>query len=101
MSLASLGSGTKHLTASGEVGIAGQPLWLYSFSVLSGGTAGTSTLKRGGSSGTTQFTYLCGTVSVDNIFNFGSAGMYFPTGCYWTKDTNSTDAKFNYYQAVA
>lgn len=88
--------GTKQLTASGEVGTAGKPIRVMSFSVLSGGTAGTSTLKSGGSSGTTLYTYLCGTVSVDNFFNLGTTGMFFPAGCYWTKDTNSTDIKINY-----
>lgn len=91
-----INSGTKQLTASGEVGTAGKPIRVYSFSVLSGGTAGTSTLKTNGASGTTLFTYLCSTVSVDNIFDFGTAGMFFPQGCYWTKDTNSTDIKVNY-----
>lgn len=88
--------GTKQLTASGEVGTAGKPIRVYSFSVLSGGTAGTSTLKTNGSGGTTLFTYTCAVVSTDNIFNFGTKGMFFPLGCYWTKDTNSTDIKFNY-----
>lgn len=88
--------GTKQLTVSGEVGTAGKPIRVYSFSVLSGGTAGTSTLKTNGSSGTTLYTYLCGTVSVDNYFPLGTKGMLFPQGCYWTKDTNSTDIKVNY-----
>lgn len=92
-----INSGTKQLTASGEVGdVAGKPIRVFSFSVLSGGTAGTSTLKNGGSSGTTLFTYTCGVISTDNIFDLGAAGMLFPNGCYWTKDTNSTDAKFNF-----
>lgn len=90
-----INSGTKQLTASGEVGDAGKAIRIYSFSVLSGATAGTSTLKSGGASGTTLFTYTCPVVSTDNIFDFGPAGMLFPLGCYWTKDTNSTDAKFN------
>jgi len=92
-------SGTKQLTASGEVGPVGQPIVVYSFSVLSGGTAGSSTLKTGGTSGTTLFTYTCPTVSIDNIFNLGTTGMYFPNGCFWTKDTNSTDIKVNFSQA--
>lgn len=95
-----LNSGTKQLTASGEVGQAGKPIRIYAFSVLSGGTAGTSTLKNNGASGTTLFTYTCAVVSTDNIFNLGTAGMLFPLGCYWTKDTNSTDAKFHYTQEV-
>lgn len=94
--MAIITAGTKQLTASGEVGATGKPVRVYSFSVLSGGTAGTSTLKNNGSSGTTLFTYTCSTVSTDNIFNLGTAGMLFPLGCYWTKDTNSTDIKVNY-----
>lgn len=90
--------GTKQLTSSGEVGPVGQPVRVYSFSVLSGGSAGTSTLKTGGSSGTTLYTYLCSTVSVDNHFPLGVSGMYFPNGCFWTKDTNSTDIKINFSQ---
>lgn len=92
--------GTKQLTASGEVGAVGKPIRIFSFSVLSGATAGSSTLKSGGSSGTTLFTYTCAVVSTDNIFNFGTKGMLFPSGCYWTKDTNSTDIKVNYEQEL-
>lgn len=98
--MALINSGTKQLTGSGEVGIAGRPIRVYSMSVLSGGSAGSSTLKTNGVSGTTLFTYTCPTVSVDNIYQFGTCGMLFPQGCYWTKDTNSTDAKFNYTQEV-
>ena len=90
-----INSGTKQLTASGEVGEAGLAIRIYSFSVLSGATAGTSTLKNGGASGTTLFTYTCPVVSTSAIFDFGAAGMLFPNGCYWTKDTNSTTAEFN------
>lgn len=95
-----INSGTKQLTASGEVGAAGKPVRVFSFSVLSGGTAGTSTLKTGGASGTTLFTYTCSVVSTDNIFNLGTAGLLFPNGCYWTKDANSTDIKVNYTQEL-
>lgn len=101
MSLFTAPTSTKQLTASGEVGTAGKPVRVFSFSVLSGGTAGTATLKSGGASGTTLFTYTCSVVSTDNIFNLGDAGMVFPLGCYWTKDTNSTDIKVNYQQEVA
>lgn len=87
--------GTKQLTASGEAGPVGKPFRVFSISVLSGGTAGSSTLKSGGTSGTTLFTYTCATVSVDNIFSFGASGLVFPNGCFWTKDTNSTDIKIN------
>jgi hypothetical protein len=91
--------GTKRLTASGEVGsAAGKPVRIYSFSVLSGASAGVSTLKDGGASGTTLFTYTCAVVSTDNTFTFGEKGRFFPNGCYWTKDANSTDAKFDYEQ---
>jgi len=94
-------AGTKRLAASGEVGSeAGKPIRVYSFSVLSGATPGTSTLKNGGASGTTLFTYTCPTASTDNIFDFGAKGMLFPSGCYWTKDANSTDIKVNYDQEV-
>ena len=94
--MAILGGGTKQLTGSGEVGTAGVPIRVYSFSVLSGGVAGTSTLKNNGSGGTTLFTYTCSVISTDNIFNLGETGMLFPNGCYWTKDANSTDIKVNY-----
>lgn len=93
--------GTKQLTASGEVGTAGRPIRVYSITVLSGGSAGTSTLKNNGSSGTTYFTYLCSQVSADNLFTFGAKGMLFPNGCYWTKDGNSTDIKVNYEAELA
>lgn len=98
--MALINSGTKQLTASGEVGAASKPLRVFSFSVLSGASAGTATLKTNGASGTTLFTYTCAVVSTDNIFDFGAAGMFFPQGCYWTKDSNSTDIKVNYTQEI-
>lgn len=88
--------GTKQLTASGELYTAGKPVRVYSISVLSGATAGTSTLKTNGSSGTTLYTYTCPVVSTDHVVSFGTTGMFFPQGCYWTKDTNSTDIKINW-----
>lgn len=100
MSIVSLPSGTKQLTQSGEVGAVGKPIRVFFFSVLSGGSAGSSTLKTNGASGTTLFTYTCPTVSVDNLYQFGSAGMVFQQGCYWTKDTNSTDIKISYTQEI-
>lgn len=89
-------SGTKLLTASGEVASAGASVRVYSIVALSGGTAGSSTFKTGGSGGTTQFTATCSVVSTDNIFYFGTKGMLFVNGCYWTKDSNTTNVKVNY-----
>lgn len=88
---------TKQLTASGEVGIAGQPIRVYKIIALSGGTVGNSTFKSNGSSGTTLFTALCTAINTDNIFDVGGTkGMVFPLGCYWTKDANTTDVKVIY-----
>ena len=93
--------GTKQLTASGEVGATGKPVRVFLIVALSGGTAGVSTFKNNGSSGTTLFTATCATVSTDNIFNLGNRGMLFPLGCYWTKDANTTDVKVSYENEVA
>lgn len=90
-------SGTRQLTASGEIGPnAGQPVRIYSIVSLSGATAGVCTVQDGGSGGTTFLTLTCGTVSTSNIFDFGTYGILFPNGAYWTKDGNTTNVTVNF-----
>ena len=83
-------SGTKQLTASGEIGpAAGKPVRIFNIVTLSGATAGVSTVKDGGASGTTFLTLTCPVVSTSAIFDFGEHGILFPNGAYWTKDVNT------------
>lgn len=94
-------AGSKRLAVSGEVSAATVNTRVYSITVLSGATAGSSTFKTGGASGTTLLTLTCPTVSATNIFDFGSKGVLFAGGCYWTKDANTTDITVTYETEVA
>ena len=89
-------SNSRQLTASGEIATAGKPVRIFSINALSGATAGVSTVKIGGSGGTTWLTLTCPTVSTSNHFEFGEAGIRFPTGAYWTKDANTTSIVATY-----
>lgn len=92
---------TKVLTASGEISSASTNTRVYSITALSGGTAGSSTFKTGGSGGTTLLTLTCPVVSASNLFNFGANGLLFNGGCYWTKDANTTSITVTYETEVA
>jgi hypothetical protein len=90
---------SKQLTASGEVGTAGRPIRIFSVVALSGASAGSSTFKTGGSGGTTWLTLTCPTVSASNVWYF-EEGIRFPSGCYWTKDSNTTNVVVTYYEEM-
>jgi hypothetical protein len=92
---------TKRLTASGEVSAAGVNTRVYSITFLSGATAGSSTFKTGGASGTTLLTYTCPVVSASSTIEFGPGGMLFIGGCYWTKDANTSEVTVTYETEVA
>jgi len=89
-------SGTKQLTGSGEIGHTGKPVRIYNITTLSGATAGVSTVKNGGSSGTTYLTLTCPVVSTSAIWDFGAEGILFPLGAYWTKDVNTATLTVTY-----
>ena len=87
---------SKQLTGSAELASAGARVRLYSVVALSGGTAGVSTFKVGGSGGTTWLTLTCPVVSTSNTFDFGDNGILFDNGCYWTKDANTASVVVTY-----
>jgi hypothetical protein len=90
-------SGTRQLTASGEIGPnAGQPVRIFNIVTLSGATAGVSTTQDGGSGGTTFLTLTCPTVSTSAIWDFGEHGILFPNGAYWTKDANTASVTVSF-----
>lgn len=89
-------SGSKLMTASGEVGRAGLPCRIYSVVSNSGASAGVSTFKNNGASGTTYLTLTCAVVSTSNSFMFPPKGLFFPAGAYWTKDANTDSVLVEY-----
>lgn len=86
--------GSKLLTASGNVGIAGKPKLVYAVHIISGATAGVISLKNNGSSGTLYITGD-GVISKGLTVTYGD-GYFFPTDCYCTVDANTNSILVSY-----
>lgn len=90
--MASVGS-VLMATDGAVVGTSGKPIRVFSIAVLSGGTAGEVKLYNGTStSGDLYIHEICPVVSTSNQFNYGSAGILFPAGCFYDEvvDANVT-----------
>ena len=82
--------GSALLAADGAVGTSGKPIRVFSIAVLSGGTAGQVKLYNGTStSGTLYVHEVCPVVSTSNQFNYGTAGILFPDGCFYGEVTDA------------
>lgn len=87
--MAQLNGGSVKYTASGAIGTSGKPVTVYSYSFLSGGSPGVVILKDTDNSGIERHEQT-GTASVGTTVVFGETGKFFPNGCYWLKDANTT-----------
>lgn len=82
--------GTKNLTASGEINIAGVAIRVKCIHIIStGGGGAVVSLKNNGTSGTT-FVTQTGTVSTGATFYYGEDGFLFPNGCWAAFDGNTS-----------
>lgn len=79
------------------VGKAAAPTRLYSFHIISGGTAGSVNLHNSSNLVTPWMTFS-GTISTGRTFSFGEKGILFPDGLTTINDTNVTTAIFNISQ---
>jgi len=92
-------AGSIRITAAGVVGVSGQPLRIYGFTVRSGvGGVGTVTLYNGTSTGGTEKYRLQGNVDASADKVFGAEGKHFPGGCYADLDSDVTYVDFDYLQ---
>lgn len=83
-------------TSDGVVGTSGTPKIIYGIHVESGGGAGTVVLRNGTSTSDTAVFTCVGTASAGVMFNFGSQGVIFPSGCYYDEDTSVASATILY-----
>lgn len=90
--------GSTRLTASGVVGVSGKPVIVYSFSFLSGASAGVPIFSDGSAGGGTERLRVTGTANQGTITTIYPNGKFFPTGCYLTVDGNTTYVDVDYAQ---
>lgn len=87
--MAQLNGGSQNYTSSAVVGVSGKPVTIYSYTFLSGATAGVVILKDTNSSGAERHEFT-GTINKGITVLFGENGKYFPGGCFLTVDANTT-----------
>lgn len=94
-------AGSVRLTADGVVGASGTRTVVYSAVILSGsGGAGVLVLRNGTTDSGTVYVQEDGTAaSKTKTYNFGEKGLYFPSGCFFDKDTN-VDAVVVQYEQI-
>lgn len=97
--MAQLNGGSQKFTASGAIGVSGKPIIVYSYSFLSGAGAGVVILKDTDNSGIERHEKT-GTTGLGTTVVFGENGKYFPTGCYWLKDSNTTYLDVDFFQVA-
>lgn len=93
--MAQLLGSSANFTASAVVGVSGSPVTVYSYTFLSGATAGVVIFKDTNSSGAERHEST-GTISKGVTVIFGENGKYFPSGCYLTVDVNTTYVDVDY-----
>ena len=84
--------GTVRGQATGSIGEAGKPLYVYFVHVVSNASgAGVVALGDGTSgSNTTYVTCRTSGASTASYYDFGASGMYFPDGLYISTATNTS-----------
>lgn len=95
--MAQLLGGSAKLTASAAVGVASKPTTIYSYTFLSGATAGVVILKDTTTGGAERHR-ATGTISQGVVVYFGKNGKYFPSGAWVDIDGNTTYVDFDYAQ---
>lgn len=93
--MAQLNGGSVNIIASGVIGVSGKPCTIYSYTVMSGATAGVVILKDTNTSGPERHR-SSGTISKGASVSFGNNGKYFPAGAWVDVDVNTTYIDFDY-----
>lgn len=94
--------GSVRLTADGVVGVSGKPIIVYNVVMLSAaGGAGELVLRNGAADTATVYVQEAGTAaSKTKTYNF-DGGLYFPSGCFFDKDSNTDAVVVNFEQVRA
>lgn len=88
------------LSSSGVIGDSGQPIDMYGYAILSGGTAAAVTFKNGvDATGAAAFQGGPITVSQSNVLSLPAA-VRFPKGLYVSFDANTTSVSIFWVQAL-
>ena len=89
--------GSVNITGEAEIGITGQPKYVYAVCVTAGsGGAATVVLRNGTtSSGTVYVTCPAVSASKGDIFILGE-GIHFPDGCFVDFDANTSSVTVSY-----
>ena len=92
-------AGSIRITAAGVVGVSGQPLRVFGFTLRSGGGGpGTVTLYNGTDTTGTEKYRLSGNIDASADKVFGAEGKHFPGGCYADLDADVVYVDFDYLQ---
>lgn len=80
---------SKVLTASGNVGVAGDPIVMYGWIIENdANSAGVCDIYDGSSTGGTKILNDTGVASKGKIFGLNGVGVLFPNGCYVNLDAH-------------
>ena len=95
--MAQLNGGSQNYAGAGNnvVGVSGKPVTVYSYTFLSGATAGVVIFKDTNSSGAERHEST-GTINSGVTVVLGQNGKYFPIGCNLTIDANTTYVDVDY-----
>lgn len=80
------------------IGTSGKPTRVFAVNFLSGGTAGTLTLRNGTSASAPVFVTETGVINTGKTVEYGTAGVLFPAGCFLDVDANVTAGVVTYSQ---
>lgn len=91
-------SGTQLSTQDATVGTSGVAVRIFAMHIISGGVAGSVSLRNGTSDSATAYVTESGTVGTGTTFHYGTQGILFPAGCFIDLDANTTSVlvTFNY-----
>lgn len=93
-------SGTKLITADGELLGAGDRIRINTLHIICGaGGNGVVLLKSGGSGGTVWVSET-GTASKGVTFSYGESGIVLPNGCYVDIDANVVSVAITCYKEI-
>ena len=90
-------AGTSLITADAALNTAGTAVRVFSIHIISGGGGGGVVNLRSGTVVTsTIWVTETGTVSTGKTFNYGTQGIWFPSGCFVDVDGNTTSVAVVY-----
>ncbi len=90
--------GSQRLTADGVVGVSGKPVLIYSVEMLNDASVGELVLRSGTADSGTVYVKKNGVTVSDTDTYSWPGGLYFPSGAFFDKDTNTVAVVINFEQ---